>query len=157
MPWLEISSNRFSPLTDRFDVKKSEKEGFRVARVTKTDFSGLVKRIHFHFDKTRPDSDQWVEFGSPRIASLYSKTKKPVRQKKASSKDTDKKNDEKTKGTKEKKAEAKKEKKTAAKKNGFEARDPKHKESFVLDGKCTVQQTVVLFILSYPLYHSRAL
>ena len=40
------------------------------------DFSGSVKRIMFHFAKTSSDRDEWVEFGSPRIAPLCTKIPK---------------------------------------------------------------------------------
>jgi hypothetical protein len=57
---------------DRFDVKRSDRDAFSVATVTKVDFSGTTKRIMFHFAKTSSDRDEWVEFGSSRIAPLYS-------------------------------------------------------------------------------------
>jgi mbt repeat len=59
--------------TARFDVQRSDKKNYSVATVVKVDFSGAVKRIMFHFAKTSSDRDEWVEFGSPRIAPLYSK------------------------------------------------------------------------------------
>ena len=31
----------------------------------------------FHYQKTKAESDEWIEFGSPRIAPLYSRTSKP--------------------------------------------------------------------------------
>jgi hypothetical protein len=42
----------------------------------KVDFSGSVKRIMFHYAKTSSDRDEWVEFGSSRIAPLYTKVRK---------------------------------------------------------------------------------
>lgn len=40
------------------------------------DFSGSIKRIMFHYAKTSSDRDEWVEFGSSRIAPLYTKVPK---------------------------------------------------------------------------------
>ena len=62
--------------TARFDVQRSDKNVFSIANVVKVDFSGSVKRIMFHFAKTSSDRDEWVEFGSPRIAPLHTKVAK---------------------------------------------------------------------------------
>ena len=59
--------------TARFDVQRSDKNVYSIATVVKVDFSGSVKRIMFHYAKTSSDRDEWVEFGSSRIAPLYSK------------------------------------------------------------------------------------
>jgi hypothetical protein len=42
------------------------------------DFSGSVKRIMFHYAKTSSDRDEWVEFGSSRIAPLFTKLPKKL-------------------------------------------------------------------------------
>jgi mbt repeat len=63
-------------LLARFDVQRSDKDKYSIATVTKVDFSGSVKRIMFHFAKTSSDRDEWIEFGSPRIAPVYSKVPK---------------------------------------------------------------------------------
>jgi hypothetical protein len=63
-------------LTARFDVQRSDKSVYSIATVVKVDFSGSVKRIMFHYSKTSSDRDEWVEFGSSRIAPLYTKVKK---------------------------------------------------------------------------------
>jgi hypothetical protein len=60
----------------RFDVLRSDKKRFSLATVTKVDFSGSVKRIMFHFAKTPSHMDEWVPFGSSRIAPLHSKVPK---------------------------------------------------------------------------------
>jgi hypothetical protein len=60
----------------RFDVLRSDKKRFSLATVTKVDFSGSLKRIMFHFAKTASHMDEWVPFGSSRIAPLYSKVLK---------------------------------------------------------------------------------
>ena len=66
----------FSLHIARFDVQRSDKSVFSIATVVKVDFSGSVKRIMFHYAKTSSDRDEWVEFGSSRIAPLYSKVPK---------------------------------------------------------------------------------
>jgi len=62
----------------RFDVQRSKKSKFSIATVRLVDFSGSVKRILFHFTKTSSERDEWVEFGSPRIAPLYSKVPRKI-------------------------------------------------------------------------------
>lgn len=62
----------------RFDVQRSKKSKFSIATVRLVDFSGSVKRILFHFTKTSSARDEWVEFGSPRIAPLYSKVPRKI-------------------------------------------------------------------------------
>ena len=62
----------------RFDVQRSKKSKFTTATVKLIDFSGSVKRILFHFAKTSSERDEWIEFGSSRIAPLYSKVLKKV-------------------------------------------------------------------------------
>jgi hypothetical protein len=62
--------------TARFDVQRSDKSIFSIATVVKVDFSGSVKRIMFHYAKTSSDRDEWVEFGSSRIAPLFTKVPK---------------------------------------------------------------------------------
>lgn len=54
-------------------MQRSDKKIYSVATVVKVDFSGSVKRIMFHYAKTSSDRDEWVEFGSPRIAPLFTK------------------------------------------------------------------------------------
>ena len=49
--------------------------------MTHVDFSGKVKRVKFHYQKTSSDTDEWVEFGSDRIAILHSMTGDPTRNK----------------------------------------------------------------------------
>jgi [histone H3]-lysine4 N-trimethyltransferase ATXR3 len=63
-------------LSARFDVLRSGKKQHSLATVTKVDFSGSVKRIMFHFAKTSAAADEWVPFGSNRIAPLHSKVPK---------------------------------------------------------------------------------
>jgi hypothetical protein len=53
------------------------KEKYTVGTVIKVDFYGKVKRIMFHFAKTRVSKCEWIEFGSPRIFPLYSKLAPP--------------------------------------------------------------------------------
>lgn len=72
----------------RFDVQRSKKNKFTVATVKLVDFSGSVKRILFHFAKTSSERDEWVEFGSPRIAPLYSKVPKKTPKQGSSSSST---------------------------------------------------------------------
>ena len=73
-PILTLNSPLFvSRAAARFDVQRSKKSKFTIATVRLVDFSGSVKRILFHFAKTSAERDEWVEFGSPRIAPLYSK------------------------------------------------------------------------------------
>jgi hypothetical protein len=40
------------------------------------DLSGISKKVMFHFHKTKAESDEWIEFGSPRIAPLYTQVTK---------------------------------------------------------------------------------
>jgi hypothetical protein len=47
---------------------------YSLGAVTHVDFSGKVKRVKFHFNKTSPDCDEWIPFSSKRIAALDSKT-----------------------------------------------------------------------------------
>lgn len=60
----------------KFDVQRTVKgkNKFSVATVTHIDFSGKTKRVKFHYQKTSSDADEWVQFGSDRIATLHSKT-----------------------------------------------------------------------------------
>lgn len=66
----------FPTSKDRFDVLRSDRNQYCIATVTKVDFSGLIKRIMFHYRKTSSDRDEWIEFGSPRIAPLHSRVPK---------------------------------------------------------------------------------
>lgn len=50
---------------------------FTIGTITHVDLSGKVKRVRFHFHKTRADADEWVELGSGRIAPLFSRVQKP--------------------------------------------------------------------------------
>lgn len=45
-----------------------------------------MQRIRFHFTKTSANQDDWIEFKSPRIAPLHSKTPLPTKKKKKSEK-----------------------------------------------------------------------
>lgn len=56
----------------RFDVRRGNKGKFTIGTVTKVDFSGLQKRVKFHFSKTSIDRDEWIPLGSDSIAPLYS-------------------------------------------------------------------------------------
>ena len=71
----------------RFDVQRTGKDKFTVATVAKFDFSGATKRIMFHFQRTSDECDEWVEFGSPRIAALFSKVPKAKKKPPAASKE----------------------------------------------------------------------
>ena len=62
----------------RFDVRRQGKGKYCTGVVTKVDFSGRIKRIHFHFTKTHAKYDEWIEFGSDRIARLGTKVLPPV-------------------------------------------------------------------------------
>lgn len=64
----------------RFDVQRTGRTNYCVGAVTKFDFSGNTKRIMFHFQHTTSNADEWIEFGSPRIAPLYSQVSKPKKQ-----------------------------------------------------------------------------
>lgn len=66
-PLLTVSSARF-------DVRRSDRLHYSVAIVTKVEFSETTKRIKFHFAKTSTCRDEWVEFGSDRIAPLGTKS-----------------------------------------------------------------------------------
>jgi hypothetical protein len=64
----------------RFDVLRYGKKGknkYGVGVVSNVDFSGEVKRILFHFPKLIAKFDEWIEFGSERIARLHTKTSPP--------------------------------------------------------------------------------
>jgi hypothetical protein len=65
--------------TARFDVQRERRTNYALGTVTKVDFSGSIKRICFHFAKTSADRDEWIEFGSPRIAVLGSMNPKNKR------------------------------------------------------------------------------
>lgn len=54
-------------------MQRSDKKGFSIATVIEMDFSDSSKRVKFHFAKTSSDRDEWVEFGSSRIAPLFTK------------------------------------------------------------------------------------
>jgi len=60
----------------KFDVLRQTRgaKKFCVGTVTHVDFSGKVKRVKFHYNKTPSESDEWIPFGSKRIAPLHSKT-----------------------------------------------------------------------------------
>lgn len=57
----------------RFDVLRSGKDYFSTGEVVNVDYSGSVKRVLFHFPKTKALYDEWLEIGSPRIAPLNTK------------------------------------------------------------------------------------
>jgi hypothetical protein len=67
--------NCYIPCVARFDVfrKGTHSSGWTIGDVIKFDFIGHPKRIQFHFAKTSHDKDEWIEFGSPRIAPLFTK------------------------------------------------------------------------------------
>lgn len=71
----------FALFSARFDVRRSDTDNYSIATVTKVDSSAPVRRIMFHLAKTSSDQDEWIEFGSPRIAPLYSQVLKKVRKK----------------------------------------------------------------------------
>ena len=68
----------------RFDVLRvvNREEKYSVATVTHVDFSGSIKRVKFHFKQTSSDADEWIPFGSRRIAPFHSKTTTPVAKRK---------------------------------------------------------------------------
>jgi len=57
-----------------FDVRREGKVGYSEAQVVKLDFNSNVKRVKFHFYKTKSEMDEWIEVGSPRIAPHHSYT-----------------------------------------------------------------------------------
>jgi hypothetical protein len=57
----------------RFDVFRPEKKRYFFAVVKEVDFAGPDKRVLFHFAKTNDKFDDWIKFGSPRIAAFKSK------------------------------------------------------------------------------------
>lgn len=59
----------------RFDVRRSDKQHFSTAIVSKVDSSGEKTRIKFHFAKTSTCRDEWIDIGSDRIAVYGSKTR----------------------------------------------------------------------------------
>jgi hypothetical protein len=67
-------------LSARFDVQRTGRTKYSVSEVTNLDFSGDTKRIKFHFHHTPSSADEWIEFGSPRIAALHSKVSKTKKQ-----------------------------------------------------------------------------
>jgi hypothetical protein len=64
-------------LIARFDVLRDGKQKFCTAIVSKVDFSGKVKRILFHYPKVLAKYDEWIEFGSERIARHNTKAPPP--------------------------------------------------------------------------------
>jgi hypothetical protein len=63
----------------RFDVRRHDKEKYEVGVVTKVDFSGKIKRIQFHFPKLSRKFDEWIDFGSERIARLHTHVPKKAK------------------------------------------------------------------------------
>jgi hypothetical protein len=61
----------------KFDVRR--KGRYTIGTVTHIDFSGKLKRVRFHFRRTSSEADEWIEFGSDRIAVLHSMTADPKR------------------------------------------------------------------------------
>jgi hypothetical protein len=59
----------------KFDVRRSDKDHFSLAFVTRVDFVGNPKRVRFHFSKSSTCRDEWVDFGSDRIAPVNTKSK----------------------------------------------------------------------------------
>jgi hypothetical protein len=121
----------------KFDVLRMVrgKGKYAVATVTHIDFSGMVKRIKVHFQKTMSGADEWVEFGSDRIATLYSKTGDPSTKKKDSKKPKDAPVD-KTKSSTLLEGEVKAEKKAKRKDDGKANREKKKsKEPATSTGK----------------------
>ncbi|KAL7473776.1 hypothetical protein ACHAXS_014443 [Conticribra weissflogii] len=57
-----------------FDVRREGKVGYSEAQVVELDFNSNVKRVKFHFYKTKSEMDEWIEIGSPRIAPHHSYT-----------------------------------------------------------------------------------
>lgn len=52
---------------------RSGRNTYCMGIVSKVDFSGKLKRVLFHFPKVHSKYDEWIEFGSERIARLNSK------------------------------------------------------------------------------------
>lgn len=63
----------------RFDVLRQNKERYEVGVVSKVDFSGKIKRIQFHFPRLSSKFDEWIDFGSERIARLHTNVPKNPR------------------------------------------------------------------------------
>ncbi|GAX25234.1 hypothetical protein FisN_5Lh316 [Fistulifera solaris] len=63
----------------RFDVRRHDKEKYEVGVVSKVDFSGKIKRIQFHFPKLSRKFDEWIDFGSERIARLHTHVPKKAK------------------------------------------------------------------------------
>ena len=68
----------------KFDVLRivNKHKKYSVGIVTHVDFSGKVKRVKFHYSNTRAESDEWVPFGSKRIAPLHTYTAPAVKKRK---------------------------------------------------------------------------
>jgi len=75
----------------KFDVLRQVRgsKKFCIATVTHVDFSGKVKRVKFHYSKTTSDCDEWIPFGSKRIAPLHSKTTPVSKKRKPGGSDKD--------------------------------------------------------------------
>jgi hypothetical protein len=113
---------------------KGRRKKYYVATVTHIDFSGMVKRVKVHFQKTMSAADEWVQFGSDRIATLYSKTCHPSNKKKDIKKPRDTPL-EKTKSSTLPEGEGKAEKNSKRKDTGDAKREKKKsKESAASDG-----------------------
>jgi hypothetical protein len=73
----------FAYTAARFDVIRTGKHNFSTGIVMNKDFSSSVKRVLFHFPKTKTKYDEWVEIGSSRIAPLNTKQDPNSKQKKS--------------------------------------------------------------------------
>jgi len=60
-------------------VLRKGKNHYCIGVVSKIDFSGKIKRILFHFPKIHSKFDEWIEFGSDRIARLNTKALRETR------------------------------------------------------------------------------
>jgi hypothetical protein len=59
-----------------FDVYREDKRRYCWGVVEDVDFSEQAKRIYFRFKKSKDNHVEWIDFGSPRICTFKSKTKK---------------------------------------------------------------------------------
>ena len=64
--------------TARFDVLRKGRDKYCVGVVAKVEFTGESKRILFHFPKTKAEFDEWIDFGSERIAELNTIAVPPI-------------------------------------------------------------------------------
>jgi hypothetical protein len=70
--------SHFIHLVAKFDVRRSDKDHYTLACVTRVDFVGTQKKIRFHFAKSSTCRDEWIEFGSDRIAPMNTKSRERI-------------------------------------------------------------------------------